>query len=180
MKEYAVLTATGRDRVGLVDEFTGKLLEHACNIEESKMAVLGGEIAMIVLVSGEDEAVGKIVDAAAAGRLSSDLEVRAKLTGPHAELRNARPYRIECVSLDTPGIVHAVTSLLHERNINIDELETETGGAPFTGAPMFHMRITTMLGPDVHVSELRGALMEIASDHDLDIRISPIVPTAEE
>ncbi len=180
MKQFAVLTATGRDRVGLVDEFTGNLLARACNIEESKMAVLGGEFAMIVLISGESEAVEEIITAAAAGKLSHHLEVSAKPTVSHATMENGRPYRIECVSLDTPGIVHAVTSLLRERNINIDELETETGGAPFTGAPMFHMRITTMLGPEVHVAELRSVLMEVAADHDLDIRISPIVPMAEE
>ena len=180
MKQFAVLTATGRDRVGLVDELTGNLLERECNIEESKMAVLGGEFAMIILISGEGGAVEGIIAAAASGALSADLDVSAKPTVPHAAMENGRPYRIECVSLDTPGIVHAVTSLLRERNINIDELETETGGAPFTGAPMFHMRITTMLGPEVHVSELRSALMEVAADHDLDIRVSPIVPIAEE
>ena len=180
MKSFAVLTATGGDRVGLVEEFTASLLSLSCNIEESKMAVLGGEFAMIVLVSGDDASVSRLIADAEAGRLSADLEVSARRTGPHADLTNGRPYRIECVSLDTPGIVHAVTSLLRERGINIDELETETSGAPFTGAPMFHMRITTMLGPDVHVAQLRAALAGVAAEHDLDIRVSPIVPMAEE
>jgi glycine cleavage system transcriptional repressor len=163
-----------------VDEFSGRLLEFSCNIEESKMAVLGGEFAMIVLVSGDPESVATLVDAARAGGFVEGLEVSAKQTSPHAQPANSRPYRIECVSLDTPGIVHAVTSLLRERGINIDELETETSGAPFTGAPMFQIRITTMLAPDVHVAELRTALGEVASEHDLDIRVLPIVPMPEE
>ena len=108
------------------------------------------------------------------------LGITGKATGSHAAERTGRPYRIESISLDTPGIVHAVTGLLRSRKINVDELETETSGAPFTGAPMFHMRITAMIQPEVNVSELRAALAEIASDHDLDIRVVPIVAMPEE
>ncbi|MEE8441671.1 MAG: ACT domain-containing protein [Spirochaetia bacterium] len=180
MKILSVLTASGTDRLGIVDEFTSKLLDYSCNIEESKMAVLGGEFAMIVLVSGEKEQIDRLLRDIASGELVPHIDVTGKVTGPHAEERNGRPYRIESISLDTPGIVHAVTGLLRARNINIDELETETSGAPFTGAPMFHMRITAMLGPEVSVSELRAALSEIASDHDLDIRVAPIVAFPDE
>ncbi len=180
MKTLAVLTASGTDRVGIVDEFTSRLLDYSCNIEESKMARLGGEFAMIVLVSGETTKIDQLLRDIAASEFTQDLDVTGKVTGPHAGERNGRPYRIESISLDTPGIVHAVTGLLGARNISIDELETETAGAPFTGAPMFHMRITTIIPPDINVSELRAALAEIASDHDLDIRVVPIVALPEE
>jgi glycine cleavage system transcriptional repressor len=180
MKTYAVLNASGTDRVGLVGEFTSRLLDYSCNIEESKMAVLGGEFALIVLVSGEKTQIDNLLREVATDDWVSNLDVTGKATGSHAHERDGRPYRIESISLDTPGIVHAVTGLLRERNINVDELETETSGAPFTGAPMFHMRITTMIGPDINVSELRAALSEIASDHDLDIRVVPIVAMPEE
>jgi len=180
MKTFAVLTANGTDRLGIVDEFTSRLLEYSCNIEESKMARLGGEFAMIVLVSGEAARVDRLLTDVVAGDFVQNLEVMGKLTGPDADQRNGRPYRIDCISLDTPGIVHTVTGLLRGRNINIDELETETTGAPFTGAPMFHMRITTMIGPEINVSELRAALAEIATDDDLDIRVVPIVALPDE
>jgi glycine cleavage system transcriptional repressor len=180
MKTHAVLTASGSDRVGLVDEFTSRLLDYACNIEESKMAVLGGEFAMIVLVSGDEVQVSRLLSDISAGHIVPDLDIVAKVTGPQANQSNGRPYRIESVSLDTPGIVHAVTGLLRVRNISIGDLETETSGAPFTGAPMFHMRITTMIPPDVNVSDLRTALAEVASDHDLDIRVAPIVALPDE
>ncbi len=180
MKTFAVLNAGGTDRVGIVDEFTTRLLDYSCNIEESKMAVLGGEFAMIVLVSGDKAQIDRLLRDIAANDLVRNLDVTGKVTGSHADERNGRPYRIESISLDTPGIVHAVTGLLHTGNINIDELETETSGAPFTGAPMFHMRITAMIRPEVNVSELRASLAEIASDHDLDIRVVPIVAMPEE
>ena len=49
---FVVLTAIGPDRVGIVDDISGAVSGAGCNIEESKMAVLGGEFAVIMLVSG--------------------------------------------------------------------------------------------------------------------------------
>ena len=180
MKSFAVLTASGADRVGIVDDVSSALLEAGCNIEESKMSVLGGEFALIVLVSAPEAGIGALLDALDALGERVGLELSARRTGPHAANPKGRPYRIECVSLDTPGIVHSVTGLLRRRGVNIDELETETTGAPFTGAPMFHMRITAIVPGDVPMSDLRDELARVASAQDLDITVRAIVGGAEE
>ena len=156
------------------------MLDYSCNMEESKMAVLGGEFAILVLVSGEEDDVNRLLSDISVGKLMDGLEIAARRTTHRAHRDNGRPYRIESISLDTPGIVHSITGLLREHNVNIDDLETVTSGAPFTGAPMFHMRITTMIPPEVKVSHLRALLSEVASDHDLDIRVVPIVALPEE
>ena len=39
--EYLVITANGPDLVGLVEKFTNRILDAGCNIEASRMAVLG-------------------------------------------------------------------------------------------------------------------------------------------
>ena len=52
MKNHALLTAFGADRVGIVDDLTSLILEARCNVEESRMSVLGGEFAVILLFSG--------------------------------------------------------------------------------------------------------------------------------
>ncbi|MFW5683403.1 MAG: glycine cleavage system protein R, partial [Spirochaetota bacterium] len=168
MKSFAVLTASGADRVGIVEDVSQALLDAGCNIEESKMTALGGEFALVVLVSGESDAVERLLGDVPALGARVGLEVSARPTGPYAANPTGRPYLIECVSLDTPGIVHSVTALLRRRGVNIDELETETTGAPFTGAPMFHMRITAIVPVNVQMGTLRRELGEIASEQDLD------------
>ena len=40
MTQYAVLTAVGSDQPGLVDAISRFILDHRCNIEDSRMAVL--------------------------------------------------------------------------------------------------------------------------------------------
>jgi glycine cleavage system transcriptional repressor len=53
MKGYAIVTAVGADRVGIVDDISREILSLACNIEESRMALLGGDFCGFVARFGE-------------------------------------------------------------------------------------------------------------------------------
>ena len=57
---YLVITASGEDKVGLVDRLSSKITESGCNIEESRMAVLGDQFALIMLISGPWNALSKL------------------------------------------------------------------------------------------------------------------------
>ena len=54
-KVYLVVTAIGHDRRGTVEKITDVVVAHHANIEESKMARLGGEFAVIMLLSLSDK-----------------------------------------------------------------------------------------------------------------------------
>ena len=60
--EYIVLTSIGADRPGLVDTVSEYVYSRGGNVEASRAATLGGEFAMIMLVSGEADAVGSGFD----------------------------------------------------------------------------------------------------------------------
>ena len=51
MDEQLVITALGDDRPGIVDELSNALFKHKLNIEDSRMSVLGGEFAVLLLVA---------------------------------------------------------------------------------------------------------------------------------
>jgi len=178
MKHHALLTAFGADRVGIVDDLTSLILEARCNVEESRMSVLGGEFAVILLFSG---------DGAEVRRLLGELPGKAEALGLRASLKKteaprpdpaARPYQLATTSLDTPGIVHAVTSLLRKHRVNILDLETDTTPAPWTGAPMFRMR--ARLSVPGAVAVLREELAELENRTNLDIRLTAVTPEPAE
>ena len=174
MKYHVVLTAVGPDRVGLAGDISAHILECGCNIEESKMAVLGGDFAVILLVSGKESAVTRLTGGIEDFATAHALTVTTKRTEPRRSPPKSRPYLIETVSLDTPGIVRSVTGLLRSLGVNIEDLETETTGAPWTGAPMFHMRVRVTAPPSVHVATFREKLEKLAFDLDLDLTITPL------
>jgi len=173
-KGFSVLTAVGPDRVGIVDDLSGAVAKAGANIEESKMAVLGGEFAVIMLISGPGAALESLCVALPAFGDRLGLHVTCQPTGqPRAE-EKGRPYLLTAVCLDTPGIVHSVTALLRRHSINIEDLETETAAAPWTGAPMFRLTAHLVIGPSVSIGTLKEELARLQREHDLDIVLKPV------
>jgi glycine cleavage system transcriptional repressor len=174
MRGFAILTAIGSDRVGIVDDLTTSILDKRCNIEESRMAVLGGEFAVMLLLSGAAEDIEALIIESQRMAGDLDLHISMKPTVAPKTKPRMRPYMIESVSLDTPGIVHAVTALLHRHGINIENLETDTTAAPWTGAPMFVMRGRISVPPEISLATLREEIETLETEQNLDIRLTPV------
>jgi glycine cleavage system transcriptional repressor len=175
-KSYAVISAIGADRVGIVDDLSGIVSEGGGNIEESKMAVLGGEFAVMMLVSMEGGALESLAARTAEIEARLGLKVGIRPTSEGAHSSRGRPYSLETVSLDGRGIVHSVSALLRGHGINIEDLETRTERAPLTGAPLFRMKADIVVGPEVAIAALRRELEELEAAQDLDIVLMPLVP----
>jgi glycine cleavage system transcriptional repressor len=170
---YAVVTTIGGDRVGIVDELSAMIEEHQGNITESRMAVLGGEFAVIMLISGKKEDLELIRNNAPAYGKQRDLHISVKLTKAPVRDEEGKPYLIECSSLDTPGIVHTLSSVLHRFNINIQDLEADTLAAPWTGAPMFYLKALLSIPQKVSVTELREEFGKLEETREIDIVLKP-------
>jgi len=91
MAEYLVISAIGEDRPGLVSRLTGVIAEHGCNVEDSRMSVLGTEFAVILLLSGEGEAVQRL-HPQPRGRAEAAHDRRAQV-GAQARRRHHDPQR---------------------------------------------------------------------------------------
>ena len=76
-------------------------------------------------------------------------------------------------SRNRPAVVE-----LRSHGINIEDLETDTAAAPWTGAPMFRMRAHLIVGPSVSIARLKEELSRIQQEHDLDIVLKPVFPEA--
>ena len=174
MRGFAILTAIGSDRVGIVDDLTTSILEKKCNIEESRMSVLGGEFAVMLLLSGAQGDITALIEGSQQLAEKLDLHISMKATVEPKTHPQMRPYMIESVSLDTPGIVHAVTALLRRYAINIENMETETTAAPWTGAPMFVMRGRISIPREVSLAALREEIETLETDQNLDIKLIPV------
>lgn len=176
---FAVLTAIGPDRVGIVDDLSRLVAALGGNIEESRMAILGGEFAVIMLVALADAKLATLEASLPDQGRALGLRLELKQTRKPEAARAGRPYTLETISLDTPGIVLAVTAVLKTHDINIEELETLIQPAPWTGAPMFRMRATIILEPAVSLQQLKTDLALLEAERDLDISLRPAVAGAE-
>lgn len=56
-EHYLVITALGADRPGIVNTITRHVSSCGCNIEDSRLAMLGEEFTFIMLLSGSWNAI---------------------------------------------------------------------------------------------------------------------------
>jgi len=173
MKKYFVITALGKDRPGIVNELSGTILESGCNIEDSRMTVLGGEFALILMVSGHWGAITRLERQLPPLEQKLSLTLLAKHTEPRASTQNRIPYTVDVVSMDHPGIVHDVADFFAGRQINIEEMGTWTYPAAHTGTTMFSLNMTVSLPADVHIGSLREEFTGFCDKLNLDATIEP-------
>lgn len=167
-----VLTLTGPDRIGIVDKVTGLLLARGANVETSRMARLGGEFAVLMLVSAPSEECA---------RLEQDLEGLTaegyKITTTQAEqtYADSHPgwllYRIEVHGADHEGIINQVAHYLSSHGINIESIDSETTPAPLSGAPLFDMTAEVAVPPMLSGQDWQIGLETIGHQMNLEIRV---------
>ena len=166
--KYLVISAQGKDRPGIVNTLSKAAVDNGCNITNSRMAVLGGEFALILLINGSEEAVAAMKQRLPALEEELQLSITAKPTTPRIAAQRWIPYRVEVVAMDHPGIVHPITEFFSKQKINIEELETETYAAPHTGATMFSLLMTVAVPTSVSTSQLRETFIEFCDELNLD------------
>jgi glycine cleavage system transcriptional repressor len=172
-KTMLVVTAVGPDRPGLVKAMSSVVLGAGASLSDSRMAILGGEFALLVLVEGTEASLAKVEAAAPALERELGLKIVAKRTKAEPPRGGLRPYSIRVTGLDRPGIVHGVTDLLAARNINVAALESRVANAPLTGTPMFVLDAKLQIPSDVALSELRRVLQALCDDENLDFSLEP-------
>ena len=164
---FLVITASGEDKVGLVDRFSSQVTNSGCNIEESRMAVLGGSFALVVLISGESGNISALEQSLPSLGESLGLTLIARRT----QMRHPQttlPYEVEVVALDHPGIVKNLSSFFAQRSINIEELTTDTYPAPHTGSPMFAVHMTVGVPPQSSIAGLKEEFSLFCDSLNLD------------
>jgi len=173
MNTLLVISALGDDRPGIVNDLSAAILEYGCNIADSRMSVLGGEFALILLVSGKWDAVAKLEQALPSLGSRHGLIISSKHTEPRKTDRPLIPYEIEVVSMDHPGIVHDIADFMASRDINIETLETEAYSAAHTGTPMFSLNMRISIPGDTHIASLRDEFVEFCDELNLDAVMEP-------
>jgi glycine cleavage system regulatory protein len=167
--ESLVVTVIGKDRPGLVELVSAVVEDHGGDWVESRMSRLAGEFAGILRVS---------VPAASADALSEGLEglrsegLRVVVErGFEDTVEEGHVILLELIGSDRPGIVHKISEALAARGVNVDELNTECEGAPWSGGTLFKAMARLRAPRALDLDQLRESLEAIAGDLMVDISI---------
>jgi len=174
MNNYLVITALGSDRPGIVKELAKNITEHECNIEDSRMTVLGGEFAIMLMVSGNWNTIAKLQDHMPGLEQQLGLTIITKNTESRQPIGKTLPYAAEVIALDHQGIVMNLANFFSTRNINIEEMTTHCYAAAHTGTPMFAVHMEIGIPATQSISELRESFMDFCDNLNLDAVLEPM------
>jgi glycine cleavage system regulatory protein len=167
--ESLVVTVIGKDRPGLVESVSAAVEAHGGSWVESRMSRLAGQFAGILRVSvpsAEADALSDALEALRAGGLRLVIE-----RGVEDVEEDGHVILLELVGSDRPGIVHKISEALAARGVNVDELNTECEGAPWSGGTLFKAMAKLRAPRTLDLDQLRESLEAIAGDLMVDISI---------
>lgn len=174
MSQLIVLSAIGTDRPGVVKDISEAILNCGGNIEESRMASLGAEFAVLMLISGHWHTSAKLEKSLAELEKTHNLVITLKKTGVRPTHADCIPYGVDVVSLDQPGIVFHLSEFFAKRKIEICDLATRRYAAPHTGAPMFAVQMTVSVPSSLPIGQLRDDFHDLCEQLNLDSILEPV------
>lgn len=167
METVLVLTVSGKDRAGLVEQLADVIATHRGNWEHCRMAHLAGRFVGLLEVSVSGAAQQELE---AALRTISDLDVMIAV-GAREAPQPIRLFDLEVLGSDHPGIVRDVFKALAAADVNVEELSTQTANAPESGRLLFEARARLAAGTDVDRDVIQSKLEAIAQDLMVEIRL---------
>lgn len=174
MKNQLVLTLTGQDRTGIVERVTKEVLQYEGNIEASRMARLGGEFAILMLVSITEEKFESLQKSIQQLQDEGYTITTCKtIHNDPVKYAGWLPYQVDVNGADHEGLIHNITSQLVKYNINVETMDTGLMDAPMSGTPLFTMSAIVLAPPDVTFRTLQADLESLGDKLNVDIDISP-------
>jgi len=173
MPKGFVLSLTGSDKIGIVEHVTELILDCGGDVQASRMARLGGEFAMLFLVSipdGQSENLsGKMENLSDEGFKVTVTETDWGIASRH---KDWLPYQIEVSGANHEGIIHEIAEHLSELGINIESIDTNVVPAPMSGAPLFTMEAIVVAPPDLPKKKWEDELEEVADRLNVELEVS--------
>lgn len=175
MPKRYIMTAFGRDRVGIVADITQIMYENGCNLEDSSMTRLADEFALIFLFSSTDPELEDKLDLACR-RLERDkgLSTFFRALGRESpEMAESIPtHRLHIQGIDQCGIVYKVSRYMTQNSINIVNLKSKRSFSPQSGTAIYTIDIEVEVPESLTDDALKKGLRKVGDELHVDIKVS--------
>jgi glycine cleavage system regulatory protein len=170
MQTSIVITVVSDDHPGIVEALSEVIADNGGNWAESSMMSLAGKFAGILLVQLPRENTEPFMSGLGALE-SRGMQVLAQSSDDTFVADTAREHSLELVGQDRPGIVHEITEVLADFDVNVQELETTVQSASMSGESLFMAHARIFIPPEVDMEQLQAELEDLANELMVDIEL---------
>ena len=175
MSNRYIMTAFGKDRVGIVADVTRLLYENDCNLEDTTMSMLADEFTLSLLFSSQRSDIEELL-AKECRRLEMEKEISAFVRPLQAaQKKTVKGYKtctLHIEGLDQAGIVYKTSHFLADNNLNILRLNSTATASPQSGATIYRMEIHIQVPEEISLDEIEQKLTSVADELHVDVLMS--------
>ena len=175
-RRWFVMSAIGEDRPGIVADLAELVYECDCNLEDSRMTVLGTAFATLLLASGRGDDVGERL-AAACKRLEWEKRLTVfvrEVAGPSPAPPTGRRYECSVTGVDKAGIVATIARHLADEGANVTDLHSTLRQASGSGTPIYALRVEIVVPSEVPEARVRERLEAAAATLGVDVQLAAL------
>ena len=177
---HFAVTIISKDRPGIVADVSEVLFRLGCNIEDSSCTMLGGDFAMILVVSHEKPFTK--------AKLTDEFKLLHERTGLQIHVRSLTEEEIcplkdegelclvSVYGSDQPGIVYRVTRALADKRVNITDLNTRLIGTK--EEPVYVLMLEAILPASLAIEDVEALLDNLKKELQVEIGVRPITPVS--
>jgi len=175
MNKEIVLTLTGHDRVGIVEEIMKVMVKNGGNVKNSRMARLGGEFVMLALIELDEKDLPAFeTDAQKLKDTGFQVTFQQTEDDHIKKFAGWLPYQIEVLGADHEGIIYEISRHLAQQGINFEDVETTTAPAPMSGTPLFKMTAMVLVPPNLSFHKWSDSLEEIGDKLNVTVEVTMV------
>jgi glycine cleavage system transcriptional repressor len=174
MEQLIVISAVGGEPTTAVSELSRIIADCGGSIRESRMAAMGSEFGILLLVAGNWHTIGRLERDLGRYGEKDGISMQFKRTEARRMGKELLPYAVDVVGLDQPGIVHNLSRFFSARRVEIGEVSSRSYPAAHTGAPMFSVQMFVNIPSSVHIAGLREEFMEFCDQLNVDAIMEPV------
>ncbi len=171
---YLVITALGTNRPGIVNTITRHVSSCGCNIEDSRLAMLGEEFTFIMLLSGSWNAITQIESTLPLKGAELDLLIVMKRTAAQDISPMPVSVWVQVEVADSPHLVERFTHLFDAHHMDIAELVSRTTPAQDDQGPRLYIQITAHSPGSEDASIIQQAFKSLCTELNAEGTISVV------
>ena len=175
-RRWFVMSAIGEDRPGIVADLAELIYDCDGNLEDSRMARLGSEFAVLLLASGQGADLEQRL-AAGCKRLEWEKRLTVflrRVEGPPLAASPERQLVCTVTGIDKAGIVARVARTIASHGLSVRDLRSDVRYASNAGTPIYTLRLAIAAPADFAVEALRTDLEQVAMDLGLELSLDEI------